>query len=57
MRACDRDLIRGGHYGQRPTHLTGELFKMATGLALQQVQYRGGGPVVADLLAGQVQVY
>ena len=40
-----------------PTHLTGELFKMATGLALQQVQYRGGGPVVADLLAGQVQVY
>jgi tripartite-type tricarboxylate transporter receptor subunit TctC len=39
-----------------PTHLAGELFKMASGIKLEQVQYRGGAPAVADLLAGQVQV-
>jgi tripartite-type tricarboxylate transporter receptor subunit TctC len=35
-------------------HLTGELFKQLTGLALQHVPYRGGGPTVAALLAGEV---
>jgi tripartite-type tricarboxylate transporter receptor subunit TctC len=40
-----------------PTHVAGELFKMMTGAALEQVQYRGGGPTIADLLGGQVQVY
>jgi tripartite-type tricarboxylate transporter receptor subunit TctC len=39
-----------------PTHVAGEMFKMTTGLNLAQVQYRGGGPAVADLLGGQVQV-
>jgi tripartite-type tricarboxylate transporter receptor subunit TctC len=40
-----------------PTHVAGELFKMMTGATLEQVQYRGGGPTIADLLGGQVQVY
>ena len=39
-----------------PIHVAGELFKMITGVNLVQVQYRGGAPAVADLLAGQVQV-
>jgi tripartite-type tricarboxylate transporter receptor subunit TctC len=39
-----------------PIHVAGELFKMITGVDLVQVQYRGGAPAVADLLAGQVQV-
>jgi tripartite-type tricarboxylate transporter receptor subunit TctC len=39
-----------------PTHVAGELFKMMTGVKLEQVQYRGGAPAVADLLGGQVQV-
>jgi tripartite-type tricarboxylate transporter receptor subunit TctC len=39
-----------------PIHVAGELFKMLTGVNLVQVQYRGGAPAVADLLAGQVQV-
>jgi tripartite-type tricarboxylate transporter receptor subunit TctC len=39
-----------------PIHVAGELFKMITGVNLVQVQYRGGAPALADLLAGQVQV-
>lgn len=35
-------------------HLTGELFKQLTGLPLQHVPYRGGGPTVAALLAGEI---
>src|SRR5262249_55964899 len=38
-------------------HLAGELFKMMTGIDMVHVPYRGGGPAVTDLIAGQVQVY
>lgn len=38
------------------SHLAGELFKRMTGLNLQHVPYRGDGPAMADLIAGQVQV-
>ena len=37
-------------------HLAGELFKAMTGVDMTHVPYRGGGPAVADLLGGQVQV-
>jgi tripartite-type tricarboxylate transporter receptor subunit TctC len=37
-------------------HLSGELFKMMTGIDMIHVPYRGGGPAIADLLGGQVQV-
>jgi len=36
--------------------MTGELFKKMTGVNMVHVPYRGGGPALADLLAGQVQV-
>ena len=39
-----------------PTHVAGELFKMMTGVNMLHVPYRGGGPALADLLGGQVQV-
>jgi tripartite-type tricarboxylate transporter receptor subunit TctC len=39
------------------SHLTGELFKMMTGVNMVHVPYRGGGPALTDLLAGQVQVF
>jgi tripartite-type tricarboxylate transporter receptor subunit TctC len=37
-------------------HVYGELFKMMTGADMQHVPYRGGGPALTDLLAGQVPV-
>jgi tripartite-type tricarboxylate transporter receptor subunit TctC len=38
-------------------HVSGELFKMMAGIDIGHVPYRGGGPALTDLLAGQVQVY
>ena len=37
-------------------HVTGELFKMMAGVDMLHVPYRGGGQVMTDLIAGQVQV-
>ena len=37
-------------------HLSGELFKMMTGVKMQHVPYKGSAPMITDLLAGQVQV-
>jgi tripartite-type tricarboxylate transporter receptor subunit TctC len=37
-------------------HLSGELFKMMTGLNMIHVPYRGASPALTDLLGGQVQV-
>src|SRR5262245_15683343 len=39
-----------------PGHVDGELFKMMAGVELVHVPYRGGGPVMTDLLGGQVHV-
>jgi len=35
-------------------HLTGQLFNELSGLSLQHVPYRGGGPTVTALLAGEI---
>src|SRR5262245_57257767 len=37
-------------------HVSGELFKMMTGVNIQHVTYRGAGPALTDLLAGQVHL-
>jgi tripartite-type tricarboxylate transporter receptor subunit TctC len=37
-------------------HVTGELFKMMAGVDMLHVPYRGSGPALTDLIAGQVQV-
>jgi tripartite-type tricarboxylate transporter receptor subunit TctC len=39
-----------------PSHVSGELFKMMTGVDMVHVPYRSGGPALTDLLGGQVQV-
>jgi tripartite-type tricarboxylate transporter receptor subunit TctC len=39
------------------SHLAGELFNRMTDVNLVHVPYRGGGPALTDLLAGQVQVF
>jgi tripartite-type tricarboxylate transporter receptor subunit TctC len=38
-------------------HMFWELFRSLTGVEMLHVPYRGGGPALIDLLAGQVQVY
>ncbi len=37
-------------------HVSGELFKMMTGLDMLHVPYRGVAPMLTDLIGGQVQV-
>jgi tripartite-type tricarboxylate transporter receptor subunit TctC len=37
-------------------HVSGELFKMLTGVRMVHVPYRGAAPALTDLIAGQVQV-
>jgi tripartite-type tricarboxylate transporter receptor subunit TctC len=39
-----------------PGHLSGELFKIASGLNMQHVPYRGEGPALTDMISGHVQV-
>jgi tripartite-type tricarboxylate transporter receptor subunit TctC len=39
-----------------PGHMSGELFKMMTGVDLVHVPYRGGAPALTDLISGQVHV-
>lgn len=38
-------------------HLAGELFKRMAGVEIVSIAYKGGGPAVIDLIAGQVQIY
>jgi tripartite-type tricarboxylate transporter receptor subunit TctC len=38
-----------------PQHMSGELFKMMTGLTMLHVPYRGSAPALTDLIGGQVQ--
>jgi tripartite-type tricarboxylate transporter receptor subunit TctC len=37
-------------------HVSGELFKMMTGVNMIHVPYRGGAPALTDMISGQVQV-
>jgi tripartite-type tricarboxylate transporter receptor subunit TctC len=37
-------------------HLGAELFKLVAGVNLQHVPYKGGGPAMADVIAGHVKV-
>lgn len=37
-------------------HLSAELFRLRTGTSMQHIPYRGGGPMLTDLLAGHVQL-
>jgi len=39
-----------------PLHVSGELFKRMTGVDMQHIPYRGGGPAMNDLVGGQVKI-
>lgn len=40
-----------------PTHLAGELFKHLAGVDIVHIPYKGGGPGLTDVLAGQVEFF
>jgi tripartite-type tricarboxylate transporter receptor subunit TctC len=37
-------------------HIAGELFKYMTGTDIVHVPYKGGGPAIADVVGGQIQL-
>ena len=39
-----------------PGHLTAEMFKIAAGIDMQHVPYKGGAPAQSDLLAGRIKI-
>jgi tripartite-type tricarboxylate transporter receptor subunit TctC len=39
-----------------PQHMAGELFKLAAGVDLLHVPYRGSTPALTDIMSGQVQI-
>jgi tripartite-type tricarboxylate transporter receptor subunit TctC len=38
------------------SHVAGELFKMTAGIDMTHIPYRGGAPMMTDLIGGQVQI-
>lgn len=39
-----------------PQHLAGEMFRMAAGIDITHIPYKGGGPAVMDVVAGQLEM-
>lgn len=55
--AANPEKLTYGHAGIGTTHhLAGELFKLVSKTNVRQVPYRGAGPMMQDLVAGQVDM-
>jgi tripartite-type tricarboxylate transporter receptor subunit TctC len=51
------ELLNFGSSGNgAPSHLAGEMFKSSTGVKLTHVPYKGAGPAVNAVIAGEIQV-
>jgi len=54
---ADPDKMTMASYGTATiSHVAGELFKTKAGINMVHVPYRGGAPMVTDLMGGQVEV-
>ncbi len=60
LEAAQRRLGRPLTYGSAgpgtTMHIAGEMVRLATGLPMTHIPYRGAGPAVADFLAGNIDV-
>jgi tripartite-type tricarboxylate transporter receptor subunit TctC len=49
--------VNYGSAGKGSTeHMSGELFRSMTGVDIQHIPYKGGAPMMTDLMAGQIQM-
>ena len=55
-RAKPGELSFGSAGNGTAVHMAGEQFRQAAGFTYLHVPYRGGGPMITDLLAGRVQM-
>lgn len=53
-RAAGKPIMYASCGNGTPQHLAGEILSRASGVAFEQVPYRGCGPALNDLLAGQI---
>lgn len=56
-RARPNELNFGSSGNGSAPHLAGALFQVMGKVSMQHVPYRGGGPAIMDVVAGQLQVY
>jgi tripartite-type tricarboxylate transporter receptor subunit TctC len=55
-RSLRRPLTYASAGNGQTNHIAGEMLRLATGLDMTHVPYRGGGPLLQDLLAGRVDM-
>lgn len=56
VKADPKRMVYGTPAAGATPHFTGAMFARAAGLDMQPVHYKGGAPVIQDLVAGQVPV-
>lgn len=54
--AARKELRFGSAGNGTPGHLTGEIFKSASGIALTHVPYKGSAPALQDLIGGHIEL-
>lgn len=55
-KARPNELTFGSAGNGTAVHMAGEQFRLAAGFSFVHVPYRGGGPMITDVLAGRVQM-
>jgi tripartite-type tricarboxylate transporter receptor subunit TctC len=57
IKARPDQIVYGSSGSGSPPQIATELFKLMTGIKMIHVPYKGAGPAVVDLLAGQIPIY